>query len=139
MAKKYFSLPEAQETLSEILPLTQEAMLFKKTLDEINSIEISVDTDEKLEDINFMQLNKDFHYYSYKLFEKLEEIEKLGIIIKDIEAGLLDFPSLFQGREILLCYRFGEQKIEFYHELEEGFKGRKPVVEIEKAMKIKQS
>lgn len=55
------------------------------------------------------------------------EIQELGVLVKDLETGLVDFPSEREGEEILLCWRLGEGEIAFWHGLEEGFAGRKPV------------
>ena len=56
-----------------------------------------------------------------------ERIQSAGAQVKDLDAGLLDFPSLRDGEEILLCWRLGEDEIEFWHGPEEGFAGRKRV------------
>jgi hypothetical protein len=48
-----------------------------------------------------------------------------GAIVKDVDEGLVDFPALRQGEEILLCWRLGEDEIAYWHGLEEGFAGRK--------------
>ena len=47
--------------------------------------------------------------------------------MKDLDDGLLDFPSLREGEEVLLCWRLGEEEIAFWHGPEEGFAGRKPL------------
>jgi hypothetical protein len=47
--------------------------------------------------------------------------------VKDLNAGLIDFPARRDGREVLLCWRYGEPQVEFYHELHTGFAGRKRV------------
>lgn len=57
----------------------------------------------------------------------LEELQALGVQVKDLEMGLVDFPTLYRGREVLLCWRLGEPDIAWWHGLEEGFHGRKPV------------
>ena len=57
----------------------------------------------------------------------LEEIQGLGGVIKDLGLGLVDFPHLRGGREVNLCWRFGEQHITHWHGLDEGFAGRKPL------------
>jgi hypothetical protein len=57
----------------------------------------------------------------------IENVQEFGCQIKDLEAGLLDFPTLFQGREVLLCWKVGEQGIQFWHEIADGFRGRKPI------------
>ena len=56
-----------------------------------------------------------------------EEINAAGAQIKSLEEGLLDFPSRRDGEEILLCWRLGEDDIRYWHGLEEGFAGRKPL------------
>ncbi len=66
------------------------------------------------------------------MFEAVREtmgvIERMGAIVKDVESGLVDFPSWLDGRrEVLLCWRIGETKIDWYHDTEAGFSGRRPV------------
>jgi hypothetical protein len=57
----------------------------------------------------------------------VERLEELGVVIKDLDAGLVDFPALRDGDDVLLCWRVGEPSVEFWHDLEEGFAGRKPI------------
>ncbi len=52
-----------------------------------------------------------------------------GIQLKDIEAGIIDFPARHRGRIVLLCWRLGENAIEFWHEMNSGFAGRRPISE----------
>lgn len=59
--------------------------------------------------------------------QAIEEIQSAGVLIKDIEAGLIDFPAMFGGREVLLCWKLGESRIEHWHGADEGFSGRKPI------------
>ena len=56
--------------------------------------------------------------------EKVEAIQNQGIHVKNIEQGLVDFPSLRDEREVYLCWHVGEEKIRFWHEVEAGFAGR---------------
>lgn len=63
------------------------------------------------------------------LKQELAAIEEMGVQVKDLEVGLIDFPTLFRGEEVLLCWRFGEEKIEHWHGLTEGFRGRRPIDE----------
>jgi hypothetical protein len=55
------------------------------------------------------------------------ELTWLGVQIKDADIGLLDFPALRHGREVLLCWQVGEERVEWWHGLEEGYAGRKPI------------
>lgn len=58
-------------------------------------------------------------------------IDEWGITLRDIETGLIDFPALVNGRPICLCWRLGEERVEWWHELDAGFGGRRPLIELE--------
>lgn len=58
-------------------------------------------------------------------------IDEWGITLRDIETGLIDFPALVNGRPICLCWRLGEERIEWWHDLDAGFGGRRPLIELE--------
>ena len=55
----------------------------------------------------------------------LGRIEELGVLVKDLDVGLIDFPTLYRGQEVYLCYRMDETDIDFWHGTQEGFAGRK--------------
>jgi hypothetical protein len=57
-------------------------------------------------------------------------IDELGVTLREIETGLIDFPALASGRQIWLCWRLGEGDIEFWHELGDGFGGRQALVDL---------
>ena len=57
----------------------------------------------------------------------VEELEALGVVVKDVDLGLVDFPALRGDEEVLLCWHVGEERIAYWHGLEEGYAGRKPV------------
>jgi hypothetical protein len=60
--------------------------------------------------------------------DTVDEVESLGAEVKDVEKGLVDFHSLLDGStRVMLCWKIGEQSIDWYHEIESGFSGRKPV------------
>jgi hypothetical protein len=58
---------------------------------------------------------------------ELQEIEALGVAIKDLDIGLCDFLAERDGRDIWLCWRYGEKRVEFWHDLDTGFAGRQPI------------
>lgn len=62
-----------------------------------------------------------------ELNEAIETIHGYGCQIKDLRIGLIDFPTMYRGSEVLLCWRFGEKGIHFWHGPEEGFRGRKAI------------
>ena len=57
----------------------------------------------------------------------LAEIQELGIVIRDVDRGLIDFPAILEGREVYLCWERGESEIAWWHDLEAGFGGRQPL------------
>ncbi len=57
----------------------------------------------------------------------IERFQDAGCLVKDLEKGLVDFPTLFRGEEVYLCWKLGEESIQFWHGTHEGFAGRKPI------------
>lgn len=57
----------------------------------------------------------------------VEKIQDLGCQIKDADTGLIDFPTLYRGEEVYLCWKLGEPSIEFWHRVEDGFRGRQRI------------
>jgi hypothetical protein len=65
---------------------------------------------------------------SFERLDKLvHQIVDMGAILKDINTGLLDFPSIRDNHEVYLCWRHGEERIEYWHEIDAGFAGREPL------------
>ena len=62
-----------------------------------------------------------------ELAHTIDELTKLGVEVKDIDEGLVDFPALRRGETVLLCWKLGEDDIEYWHTLEDGFAGRRPL------------
>ncbi len=59
--------------------------------------------------------------------DTLAEIDEIGVQVKDLEQGLLDFPCVMDGKTVLLCWKLGEKDIAYWHTEEDGFAGRKPL------------
>ena len=57
----------------------------------------------------------------------MAELRELEVVLRDLDRGLLDFPSMRDGREVYLCWQEGEDAIEYWHEPEAGFAGRRPL------------
>jgi len=62
-----------------------------------------------------------------RLKSALEKIHEFGCLVKDLDTGLVDFPTQFNGVEVYLCWKLGESGIHFWHGVDEGFRGRKPI------------
>jgi hypothetical protein len=59
--------------------------------------------------------------------DSIEEIDAIGVQVKDLDTGLLDFPSVLEGETVLLCWKRGEPRIGFWHRMDDGFRGRQPI------------
>lgn len=62
-----------------------------------------------------------------RLKKTIEEITEMGCQFKDLDQGLIDFPTLYNGDEVLMCWKLGEDRIDYWHGLEEGYAGRKKI------------
>lgn len=122
---RYFTLLEANETLNTIRPLVEEIQVIRQSIlksqpEAWPAIEKSAGNggNRALSD-----MVKDFE----KLDTLVHQIQDLGVLVKDINLGLLDFPALRNGQEVYLCWQYGEGEIGFWHEIEAGFAGRQPI------------
>jgi hypothetical protein len=64
-----------------------------------------------------------------RLQNYLKQIEEKGCLVKNLQEGLVDFPHLKEGREVYLCWKYGEEDIRYWHEVDAGFAGRTPLLE----------
>ena len=70
---------------------------------------------------------RDVQSLSERLNESLEELNEIGCELKGVEEGLIDFPAHRDGRTVYLCWKLGEERIDYWHELDTGFAGRQPL------------
>ena len=138
MADKYFDRREAEELLITIAPWLEEARgekqkieAFKNELAQVASrIMVLGGTSPPLADLLRKKTVHD--EAAGRLVEIVNRIQETGVLVKDLDIGLVDFPSLLEGEEIYLCWKLGETRINFWHGIDEGYTGRKPLDEPEK-------
>jgi hypothetical protein len=75
----------------------------------------------------FFRKKQELNVAVSSLYKSIEQIEELGVIIKSVDEGLLDFPSKRFNEEVWLCWKIGESRVKFWHRKDEGFEGRKPL------------
>jgi hypothetical protein len=137
MAEKYFNRHEAEELLPVIGQSLEEARKQKRALD-------SISADISNAALRIMMLGGSFPPFAElnrkktqrdKVAEQLsrtvDEIQQTGCLVKDLEMGLVDFPSRRGDEEVYLCWKLGEARIGYWHGIEEGFAGRKPLDEVQ--------
>lgn len=122
---QYFTLQQANEALKTIRPLMQEVQAIRNKILEKQpeawpAIEKSVGNGGNRALSSMVQ---DFE----KLDALVHRILDTGVQIKDVNLGLLDFSALKDGREVYLCWQYGEEDITYWHETDAGFAGRQPI------------
>jgi len=131
--EKRFTLAEAQRLIPEVDRLLRQALDAKGAYqDAEQAIQrfservmmtggMMVDRDRALE----ARARRD--EAASRLRERIEAVLETGCLVKDLEIGLVDFPTLFRGVEVYLCWKLGESGIAFWHGVDEGFRGRKAI------------
>ena len=132
---KTFTLDEAQSLLPVLESLLKRAIDGKRAAEEVNSalaelvrrIYISGGMRVNAEKIAAQRAELESHLQRVR--ESVAEIDSIGVQVKDLETGLLDFPCRLEDQIVLLCWRMGEPSIEHWHTVDTGFKDRQPVDE----------
>jgi hypothetical protein len=125
MPKKYFTIEEANALIPELndwVPRLQELYaLMNKGFPDIEKAR------SKAEYSGGSAYGTDYLKVALKANQITKNLEKRGCVLKGIEMGLVDFPSIREGKEVYLCWKIPEQEIRFWHGLDTGFAGRQPI------------
>jgi hypothetical protein len=135
MAEKYFDRREAEALLPRIAPWLEEARGEKQKIDAFKSelaqaasrIMVLGGTFPPFAEL--LREKSDHDQAVVRLAEIVDRIQETGCLVKDLDVGLVDFPSLLEGEEVYLCWKLGEERVAFWHGIDEGFAGRKPLEE----------
>lgn len=125
MIPRYFTVQEANELLPTIEPLLAELLDRRarvvRSRDKIEAI--VEDLHSNVGGAVASEMAREF-----MVIEQLvERIQGHGCFVKDMNAGLVDFLAKIDGRDVYLCWRYGEPRVAHYHELHTGYNGRQPV------------
>ena len=133
MAQRYFTAEEANELLPEVRGAAEELVEHRLAARAVAAKRAQLVTRIAGNGGDFdpqepRELEEDFERETAAVAEAVARLERLGVIVKDADRGLVDFPALREsGEEVLLCWQVGEDEIAYWHGLEEGFAGRKPL------------
>ena len=123
---QYFTVKSANEILPIIIKKYEQAKkqkdLIIKTEQELTQ---SMSTENSL--IDYATLKQKLNSVVTKFYQSLEDLENTGVVVKQLDQGLLDFPAKRFDQEIWLCWKEGETEVKFWHEKDSGFMGRKPI------------
>ena len=67
------------------------------------------------------------HYTVEQANSALVELQAMDVVLRDLDRGLVDFPSIRDGQEVFLCWEEGEDEVAYWHDLEAGYGGRRPL------------
>jgi hypothetical protein len=132
---KTFTLDEAQSLLPVLESLLKRAIEGKRAAQEVESRLTELGRRIYLSGgmrVNVVEAGKqraEMEAHLQRVRESIAEIDSIGVQVKDVDSGLLDFPCRLEDQVVLLCWRIGETAIEHWHTIEDGFKGRQPVDE----------
>ncbi|MDR3774923.1 MAG: DUF2203 domain-containing protein [Terracidiphilus sp.] len=132
---KTFTIDEAQSLLPVLESLLKRAIDAKKAAEEVESglselaRRIYISGGMRVDAAAVVKQRAEMEAHLKQARETIAEIDAIGVQVKDLETGLLDFPYRLDDQVVLLCWRMGESSIEHWHTVESGFKGRQPVDE----------
>jgi hypothetical protein len=129
---RYFTLEEANRALGEIRPLAEELVARRRALAKAAArraelTQLVAGNGSGVDTGALASLEEDATREAVEITELVGRIQELGALVKDLDRGLVDFPARRGEEDVLLCWEVGEDEIAFWHGLEEGFAGRKPL------------
>ena len=132
---KTFTLDEAQSLLPVLESLLKRAMEARRAAQsveaELNELpqRIYLSGGMRVNSASIAKRRAEVEEHLKQVQESVTEIDVIGVQVKDLDSGLLDFPCRIDGEVVLLCWRMGERAIEHWHTIEAGFQGRQPLNE----------
>jgi hypothetical protein len=133
-AKRYFSVEEANALIPGLelrfAKVMQLRVQLRTTYEELEHLGEPPDAETIARSDGTAELRRArgrFRALMEALGEELEAVEQTGVTVKDLDIGLCDFLGVRDGREVWLCWQYGEKHIRFWHDLDAGFAGRQPL------------
>ncbi len=122
MPTRHFTLDEANALIPRLEMLMER--LQRTVLVVRSAVHEAEDASAVRTTVDVLRVRPELAPYVSEIEGTVAEIEQLGCQFKGIDLGLVDFPSEVDGREVLLCWQYGEKAIGFWHAIDEGFAGR---------------
>jgi hypothetical protein len=125
-----FTPSEANEELTEIRPLAEEIVAHRREQRRLQSERQALaqriaGNGGGIDSGELAELEEAERHERVEIARRVNAVHERGAIVKDLDMGLVDFPALLHGEEVLLCWQLGEEQVEHWHGLEEGFAGRR--------------
>jgi len=135
MSERIFTLDEAHMLLPILESLLRQAIQGKKLIEEVDgelqetAHRVFLNGGTMLNVVHLARRKAERERAIRRIKDVLAEIDAMGVQVKDLDVGLLDFPCKVEGETVLLCWKLGEPGIAHWHGTSEGFAGRKPIDE----------
>lgn len=130
MASRHFTREQANELLAQVRPLTEQLVEHRAALVAAQSDrrQLALQVAGNGGDVGGASaLDEQIAREHAGVARCVNSIHELGGVVKDADTGLVDFPARVAGEEAFLCWRLGEDEIAYWHRIDEGFPGRKPL------------
>jgi hypothetical protein len=131
--KKYYTVAEANATLpllrSILRDITELAVSLQERYERLTHLR-NGGAGESSDQEEIQEIDKEFEHDQERMKDFENELRTLQVELKDYFSGLVDFPSMMDGREVYLCWRLGEPEVGHWHDLESGFAGRQKLPRI---------
>jgi hypothetical protein len=130
--QRYFTPEEANEALVAVRPLAEELVAHRRALRAAEEGRAALGrlvagNGGAVDMREFAALEEEVSREAAETARFVARIQELGLLVKDLDRGLVDFPALRGGEEVLLCWQVGEDEVAYWHGLEDGFAGRRPL------------
>ena len=122
--ERHFTLVEAQQLLPQVEPMVRK---LRDAGDRLSDAEAHELLSDAAPGNGGGEPGRAVGEAFVELRSLLAELKERGIVVRDVNRGLIDFPSIREDREIYLCWELGEAEIAYWHELETGYGGRRPL------------
>jgi hypothetical protein len=132
VAERHFTPEEANAALEDVRPLTEALVAHRQALVELQERQAMLVTriagnGGNVEPHELQDVQERIDEEMAGMARCLAQIHQVGALVKDLDQGLVDFPAMRKGEEVLLCWRVGEDEIGYWHGVDEGFSGRRPL------------
>ena len=121
----FYTLDRANDRIAD---LDGMLTLLRIQRDELRELKTTFETTDSVDDQRRLRLR--MQGLVDQMQASVARIDGWGITLRDIDSGMIDFPALVSGRQVWLCWQLGEGPIAWWHELEDGFAGRRPLIDL---------
>ena len=130
---RYFTREDAEALLPRIEPLLRQIQAVRQELSvreqRAAELQAKVMGNGHTHGSEVAELRREIAALAQAITDRIADINAMGVLVKDLDTGLSDFPALRDGDEVYLCWRLDEDGIGWWHEIEAGFAGRRPIDE----------